>query len=217
MATYHVPYTAAQLEAALGKGPIVQDDIWYVWNIAQMQYVSTGVTAMGETGKSAYQSARDGGFPGTEAEFNELLSDLNAYAERAEDAGDAAKSHADDAADSAATATQERAASQTARAGAEAAQGAAAASAETATAQANRAQAEADRATVPAVEGVYNVVLADRVTSERYALIVESGRLKLLGVASTLDAADVTLIDQNSGTAYGLIVESGNLILEEVG
>ena len=79
-----------------------------------------------------------------------------------------------------------------------------------------RAQAEAERATVPAVAGVYNIVLADRVTGERYALIVEYGRLKLLGVADTLDAAVMRLIDTNTGVAYELIVESGRLKTLEV-
>ena len=82
--------------------------------------------------------------------------------------------------------------------------------------EANRAQAEADRATVPAVEGVYNMILTDRVTGERYALIVENGRLALLGVAETLEATDMNLIDTATGTAYELTVESGRLTLKEV-
>lgn len=81
---------------------------------------------------------------------------------------------------------------------------------------ANRAQAEAERVTVPAVAGVYNVVLTDRVTNERYALIVENGRLSLLGVSETLEATDMNLIDSATGTAYAVLVESGKLVLEEV-
>lgn len=81
---------------------------------------------------------------------------------------------------------------------------------------ANRAQAEAERVTVPAAVGVYNVVLTDRVTAERYALIVENGRLSLLGVSETLEATDMNLIDSATGTAYAVVVESGKLILEEV-
>lgn len=81
---------------------------------------------------------------------------------------------------------------------------------------ANRAQAEADRATVPAVAGVYNVILTDRVTAERYALIVEDGRLVLLGVSETLEATEVNLIDNATGTAYAVAVEDGRIILEEV-
>ena len=80
---------------------------------------------------------------------------------------------------------------------------------------ANKAQAEADRATVPAVAGLYNLVLQDRDTGERYALIVEDSTLKLLGVSDTLDATRQQLIDTASGTAYELVVESGTLKLEE--
>lgn len=83
-------------------------------------------------------------------------------------------------------------------------------------AEANRAQAEADRATIPAVRGVYNVILADRVTGERYALIVEEGTLALLGVSETFEATEMHLIDSATGTAYALVVEHGTLILEEV-
>lgn len=85
-----------------------------------------------------------------------------------------------------------------------------------ATAQANRAQAEADRATIPAVKGVYNVILSDRVNGQRYALIVENGVLKLLGTSDTLDATAFTLVDSVTGVAYRPIVESGTLKLEEV-
>ena len=81
---------------------------------------------------------------------------------------------------------------------------------------ANRAQAEAERVTVPAAVGVYNVILTDRVTAERYALIVENGRLSLLGVSVTLEATDMNLIDSATGTAYAVVVESGRLVLEEV-
>lgn len=81
---------------------------------------------------------------------------------------------------------------------------------------ANRAQAEAERVTVPAAAGVYNVILTDRVTAERYALIVENGRLSLLGVSETLEATDINLIDNATGTAYNVVVESGRLVLEEV-
>lgn len=81
---------------------------------------------------------------------------------------------------------------------------------------ANRAQAEADRATVPAVKGVYNVVLNDRITGEKYALIVENGCLMLLGVSDALAAAEVHLIESVTGTAWTLTVENGVLILKEV-
>ena len=76
---------------------------------------------------------------------------------------------------------------------------------------AGRAQAEAERASVPPVEGVYNIVLEDRITGERYALIVERGRPALLGVSETLEAASPLIIDQTDGRAYGFIVENGKL------
>lgn len=80
---------------------------------------------------------------------------------------------------------------------------------------AGRAQAEAERASVPPVEGVYNVILDDRVTGERYALLVENGRLVLLGVSDELDAIDLLLIDRKSGISYAVIVEDGRLKIEE--
>ena len=81
---------------------------------------------------------------------------------------------------------------------------------------ANQAQGYANQASVPAVEGVYNVILTDTVTQDRYALIIESGTLKLLGVSETLEATDLTLVDSSTGTSYSLIVEDGTLKLEEV-
>ena len=92
----------------------------------------------------------------------------------------------------------------------------AAQSAEAAEDAANRAQAEAERVSVPAAAGVYNVILTDRVTAEKYALIVEDGRLVLLGVSEELNSVDVNLIDNATGTAYTVAVEDGRLILEEV-
>ena len=81
---------------------------------------------------------------------------------------------------------------------------------------ANRAQAEAERVTVPAAVGVYNVVLTDRVTNERYALIVQNGRLRLLGVSENLDSVNVNIIDNSTGLTYELIVENGRLNTREV-
>lgn len=78
------------------------------------------------------------------------------------------------------------------------------------------AQAEADRATIPAVEGVYNIVLSDRVTGDRYALIVEQGKLKLLEVSEELDTSYVILIDHTNGVSYELSVESGKIQIKEV-
>ena len=78
------------------------------------------------------------------------------------------------------------------------------------------AQGYAEQASVPAVAGVYNVVLQDRETKDRYALIVESGKLKLLGVASTVEATSLTLIDPATGVTYEVAVDSGKLNLVEV-
>lgn len=81
---------------------------------------------------------------------------------------------------------------------------------------ANKAQAEAERATVPAVEGVYNVVLTDRETKEQWALIAENGALKLLGVDYPTSTTEPVMIDIATGAAYELIVEGGVLKLMEV-
>lgn len=85
-----------------------------------------------------------------------------------------------------------------------------------AAAEADRAQAEADRATIPVASGVYNVVLTDRRTAERYALIVENGCPTLLGVSKNLNSTRVNLVDNSTGTAYEVVLENGRLILEEV-
>lgn len=81
---------------------------------------------------------------------------------------------------------------------------------------AQKAQAEAERAAVPAVEGVYNVVLVDRVTGEKYALIVERGVLCLMSVRYGAGTEDVVLIDSTTGLAYQLVSENGVLKLMEV-
>ena len=79
------------------------------------------------------------------------------------------------------------------------------------------AQAQAESMTVPAAEGVYNVVLQDRsVPDYRYALIVEDGVLKLLGVKNTLNASTPALIDPATGVSWNLVVEDGKLLIEEV-
>lgn len=82
--------------------------------------------------------------------------------------------------------------------------------------QANRAQAEADRATVPAVAGIYNIIIPDRTTGEKYAVLFEGGKLYLLGVAATMQATDFVLVDSASGKNYRLGVENKLLIVEEV-
>ena len=77
-------------------------------------------------------------------------------------------------------------------------------------------QAAAEGIAIPAVEGVYNVILSDRVTGDQYALIVESGVLKLLGVSGGLTATELELPDLTTGTGYALVVEDGTLKLQEV-
>lgn len=81
---------------------------------------------------------------------------------------------------------------------------------------ANAAQSYAEQATVPVVAGVYNVVLTDRVTADRYALIVENGCLKLLGVSESATSTELTLIDSGTGASYAVVIDSGKLILKEV-
>lgn len=81
---------------------------------------------------------------------------------------------------------------------------------------ADRAQAYAQQASVPPVQGVYNVILTDSVTGDRYALVINDGVLTLLGVSNTLDATTLSLVDATTGVAYGLIVENGVLKLKEV-
>lgn len=80
---------------------------------------------------------------------------------------------------------------------------------------ANMSQGYAEQASVPPVQGVYNIILTDRATDDKYALIVESGHLALLGVPNELDATNMTLIDRINGLSYGLVIESGRLFIEE--
>ena len=82
--------------------------------------------------------------------------------------------------------------------------------------EANRAQAEAERVTVPAVAGVYNIILQDRVTDQRYALLIENGLICTLEVRNDLDATEMLLVDNTTGTTYVLGVDAGNLYIEEV-
>ena len=92
----------------------------------------------------------------------------------------------------------------------------AAAESERAEKEANRARAEAESVRVPAAVGLYNVILEDRVTGDRYALLVEDGKLEILGVSNTLEATELNLIDSATGVAYELLVESGKITLQEV-
>ena len=78
------------------------------------------------------------------------------------------------------------------------------------------AQAQAESVNTPSAVGVFNVILTDRATGERYAMMVLDGVLTLLGVSDSLDSVEVNLYDVNTGTGYGIIVEDGILKLEEV-
>ena len=49
-----------------------------------------------------------------------------------------------------------------------------------------------------------------------YQVIVESGRLELLEVTTSVDPTEITLIDTVTGTAYILGATSGRIILTEV-
>ncbi len=50
---------------------------WWIWDIDTGAYVDTGLPAQGEDGKTAYESAVEGGYVGTEEEFNLALSDVS--------------------------------------------------------------------------------------------------------------------------------------------
>lgn len=47
---YHVPFSKEQIEAAIGKGPIIQkvgsDCYWHLWDIVAMEYVKTDYPAL---------------------------------------------------------------------------------------------------------------------------------------------------------------------------
>ena len=63
---------------------------------------------------------------------------------------------------------------------------------------------------------VESLILSDTVTGEHYALLVEKGRLTIVGVSDALESTDMMFIDTATGTAYELTVESGRLTLKEV-
>jgi len=68
----------------------------------------------------------------------------------------------------------------------------------------------------PQGETVYNLFVEDSVTSAMYQVIVESGRLELLEVTTSVNPTEITLIDTVTGTAYILGAASGRIILTEV-
>lgn len=40
---WRLPYTAAQIEASVGKAPIIKDGTWWTWNMSTLSYQDTGV------------------------------------------------------------------------------------------------------------------------------------------------------------------------------
>lgn len=154
--------------------------------------------------EQAGQSAQNAADSATQAEASEAAAAGSAA--RAESSAASAATDADNAADSAAAAESWAQGGTGTRPGEDT---------DNAEYWASRAQAYAQQASVPPVQGVYNVILTDSVTGDRYALVVNDGVLTLLGVANTLDATTLSLVDGVTGVAYGLIVESGVLKLEE--
>ncbi len=125
------------------------------------------------------------------------------HASRALQAANDAEKSVDDAKDFSKTAAQQAAA-------------AAAAEVEKAKSEADRAQSEAERATVPAVKGVYNLIIEDRAAGERYVLLVENGIICLLGTDTDAEATDMSLIDTQTGMVFVLGIENGIPFIEEV-
>ncbi len=82
--------------------------------------------------------------------------------------------------------------------------------------QADRAQSEAERVTVPPVEGVYNIILQDRGTGQKYVLLLEDGLLCYLPVRDDMEATRFELVDGETGASFVLGVEAGKLYIEEV-
>ena len=58
--TYDSQYTPEQIEAAIGKGPIVQNGTWWVWSVADSAYQDTGVSAVPGPGSIATEMLADG-------------------------------------------------------------------------------------------------------------------------------------------------------------
>lgn len=51
---YRSTYTAEQMQSAMGKTPVIRNGYWYLWDIASMQYVTSGVAV--DTAVYAQQS-----------------------------------------------------------------------------------------------------------------------------------------------------------------
>lgn len=187
---WRMPFTREQIQAAQENvvPRVGVNGHWWRWNINTMQYEDAGATS------------------GTEelvAWFNQSIQQAETYRDQAQTYSGYVVQYAQSASGSATQAKNAASASQ--------------ASAETAASAAAKAQAEADRATVPALKGVYNLILPDRVTGEKYALIVENGAIQLLGVSDKLDATeDFSFVDRVTGVSFAVCIESGKLKLEEV-
>lgn len=191
---------------------------WFIFSVVQNSYIDSHFPSRGPRGpmgKTAYESAQDGGYTATEAEFNAELAALPTYATDAAGSASAASGSATAAAGSASSASGSATLAESWAVG-----GTSTRSGEgtdNSKYYCELAQAAAEQASVPPVKGVYNVVVADRsVSGAKYALVVYSGRLKLVGVASTTEATDMTLIDATSGKSYTLVADNGRLLLEEV-
>lgn len=81
---------------------------------------------------------------------------------------------------------------------------------------AGRSQGYAEQATVPAVAGVYNIILQDRAAGTRHALILEDGLMCCVQVRNTAEATDFELVDTATGSTYVLGVDGNRLYIEEV-
>lgn len=58
--TYESQYTPEQIEAAIGKGPIVQNGTWWVWSVVDSAYQDTGVYAAPGPGSIVTEMLADG-------------------------------------------------------------------------------------------------------------------------------------------------------------
>lgn len=187
---------------------------FYVYSISAETFVDSGWPSRGEPGKSAYEAAQDGGYTATEAEFNTELAALPTYATDAADSANAASGSATAAAGSASSASGSATLAESwAVGGTNTRSGEDTNNAEY---WSNVAMSEADRATIPPVAGIYNVVVSDRITGDKYAVVVVNGRLTLLACSANTDTANLELVDVNTGITYTLTAESGRIVLEEV-
>ena len=58
--------------------------------------------------------------------------------------------------------------------------------------------------------------MVDRITLQKYALLVEGKRLKILGVSDEFTETEMTLIDVQTGLSYNVVVDNGEIGIEEV-